>query len=111
LAAFTGPDGAKIKELAGRSTGLESHSLAIITHPAGTASVAHHHAEADEIYLVWSGLGRIQLDGLTRPLAAGDVVEIRPGQRHKLWNDGPDDLVLVVTCAPAYRPEEVTWDE
>jgi mannose-6-phosphate isomerase-like protein (cupin superfamily) len=108
---FIGDDGARIQELAGRSTGLASHSLALITHPAGTASRAHHHTVADEVYYVRSGQGHIQIDGETRPLGSGDVVEIHPGQQHKVSNDGPDDLALIVTCAPAYQVSEVVWDE
>lgn len=105
------PDGSQIRELAGRSTGLASHSLAVIAHPPGTTSTAHHHTVADEIYFVWAGRGRVQVDAEECSLKAGDTVQIRPGQRHKLWNDGEADLVLIVTCAPAYSTDEVVWDE
>lgn len=108
---FIGKDGAHIQEVAGRSTGLSSHSLAIITHPAGVSTVEHHHAVADEVYYVRSGVGRIRVNGETRTVQPGDTIIIRPGQRHKLWADGPDDLVLVVTSAPAYSVTEVIWDE
>lgn len=111
LHEFIGPDGARIVELAGRSTGLQSHSLAIITHPAGMATVDHHHTVADEVYFVQSGRGHIRIDGEVREVATGDTIIIRPGQRHKLWADAGEDLVLVVTCAPAYSVTEVTWDE
>lgn len=108
---YIGPDGARILELAGRSTGLESHSLAIITHPAGMATVDHHHTVADEVYYVQSGRGHIRIDGEMRALETGDTVILRPGQRHKLWADAGEDVVLVVTCAPAYSVTEVIWDE
>jgi mannose-6-phosphate isomerase-like protein (cupin superfamily) len=108
---FIGPDGARIQELAGRRSGLTSHSLAIITHPAGMATVEHHHTVADEVYYVQSGRGRIRVDGEERQLAPDDTVIIRPGQCHKLWADAGVDLVLVVTCAPAYSVTEVIWDE
>jgi mannose-6-phosphate isomerase-like protein (cupin superfamily) len=108
---FIGEDGARIREMAGRNTGLSSHSLAIITHPAGMSTNEHHHTVVDEVYFVRSGLGRIRLDGATRDVRPGDTIIIRPGQRHKLWADGPEDLVLIVTCAPAYSVTEVIWDE
>jgi mannose-6-phosphate isomerase-like protein (cupin superfamily) len=108
---FTGPDGAQIQELAGRSTGLTSHSLAIIAHPVGMSTVEHHHTVADEVYYVRSGTGKIRIDGEERSLGPGDTIIIRPGQRHKLWADGEEDLVLAVTCAPAYEVTEVIWDE
>ena len=108
---FTAPDGARVQQIAGRSEGMTSHSLAIISHPPGTESTDHHHTVADEIYLVWSGRGRVRVDGETRSVGPGDAVTIRPGQRHKVWCDGPEDLVLIVSCAPAYQVDEVVWDE
>ncbi len=111
VTAFTGEDGATVREAAGRSTGLWSHSLAFIMHPAGTASRRHHHTVCDEIYYVAAGRGRIDVDGVERGLAQGDLVQIRPGQRHKVYCDGPEDLELIVTCGPAYSPDEVGWDE
>lgn len=108
---FVGADGARIQEFVGRSTGVTSHSVALIAHPVGMSTVEHHHTVADEVYYVQSGAGRIRVDGETRPVGPGDVIAIRPGQRHKLWADGTEDLVLLVTCAPAYEVDEAVWDE
>lgn len=111
IPSFTAADGAHIQELAGRTNGLASHSLAVIAHPPGTTSRDHHHTIADEIYFVSSGHGRVQVGEVVHAIGPGDAVIIRPGQPHKLWNDGPDDLVLIVSCAPAYHVDEVVWDE
>lgn len=111
VAVFVGADGARIQELVGRSTGVTSHSIAFIAHAVGMSTVEHHHTVADEVYYVQSGIGRIRVDGEMRQVGPGDVVTIRPGQRHKLWADGSEDLVLLVTCAPAYEVGEVVWDE
>ena len=64
---FTAPDGARVQQIAGRSEGMTSHSLAIISHPAGTESTDHHHTVADEIYLVWSGRGACAWTGRRGP--------------------------------------------
>ncbi len=109
--AFTGADGATVREAAGRSTGLGSHSLAFITHPAGTASRRHHHTGCDDVYYVAAGRGRIDVDGVERELGKGVLVQIRPGQKHKVYCEGPEDLELIVTCGPAYSVDEVEWDE
>lgn len=108
---YTGADGARIQELAGRGMGLASHSLAVITHPPGTASREHRHNVADEVYFVWSGRGRVRVAEEERIVGPGDTVIIRPGQAHKVWNDGAVDLVLIVSCAPAYAVEDVVWGE
>jgi mannose-6-phosphate isomerase-like protein (cupin superfamily) len=111
IGAFTGADGARVQELAGQSCGLNSHSLAIIVHPPGTASRGHHHTVADEVYYVLQGSGSLHLENDLHALQTGDIVVLRPGQYHKVCNDGAEDLVLVVTCAPAYQVDEVVWDE
>jgi len=111
IPTYMAPDGAMIQELAGRSTGLSGVSLAVIRHPPGTASRAHHHTVVDEVYFIWGGRGHVKADGETREVGPGDRVILRPGQMHKVWNDGTEDLVLIVTCAPAYAPDEVAWDE
>jgi mannose-6-phosphate isomerase-like protein (cupin superfamily) len=74
-------------------------------------TVEHHHTVADEVYYVQAGRGRVRVDGEVIDVAPGDTIVIRPGQRHKLWADRGEDLVLVVTCAPAYSVTEVIWDE
>jgi mannose-6-phosphate isomerase-like protein (cupin superfamily) len=57
------------------------------------------------------GQGKIRIDDHTHTLTCGDIVVICPGQRHKVWPQGEDDLVLLVTCAPAYSMDEVIFTE
>jgi mannose-6-phosphate isomerase-like protein (cupin superfamily) len=107
---FVGDDGAIIRELAApRNSALTRHSLAEIRHPPGTASEEHYHTEAEEVYLVLRGHGGVRVDGETRAIGPGDVVVIVPGERHKVWQEGDGDLVLLVTCVPAYSLEEVVF--
>ncbi len=111
IPAYIGEDKAHIQELQGLSTGLTSHSLALITLSPASAARPHHHTVADEVYFVRSGHGQVRVEATIRQVAPGDVIVIRPGQSHTVWNHGPDDLVLIVTCAPAYQVDEVVWDE
>jgi mannose-6-phosphate isomerase-like protein (cupin superfamily) len=109
---FLGDDGAIIRELAApRNAPLHSHSLAEIRHPPGTASREHRHTKAEEVYYVLAGRGQVRLDGETQLIGPGDVVVTVPGQRHKIWQRGEDDLVLLVTCVPAYSEEEVIFTD
>lgn len=109
---FVGDDKAIIRELASPGdSSLTRHSLAEIRHPPGTASQEHYHTEAEEVYFVIGGQGGIRVDGETRTIGPGDVVVIVPGQRHKVWQEGEGDLVLLVTCVPAYSVEEVIFVE
>ncbi len=53
-----------------------------------------------------AGLGRMRLGEHEADIAAGQCVVIVPGTPHKLWNTGPDPLVLLCCCAPAYSDED-----
>lgn len=109
---FVGDDESIIRELASPgNSGLTRHSVAEIRHPPGTASLEHYHMEAEEVYFVLSGRGGIRVDGETRSIGPGDVVVIVPGQRHKVWQEGEVELVLLVTCVPAYTVDEVVFTE
>ena len=112
ITPFTGEDGSIIRELASpANSGLTRHSLAEIRHPSGTASIEHYHTEAEEVYYVTEGRGEIQINGTTHAICPGDVVVIAPGERHKVWSVGNSDLVLIVTCVPAYSVQEVVFTE
>jgi mannose-6-phosphate isomerase-like protein (cupin superfamily) len=107
---LVGDDGAIVRELASpHNSSVTRHSLAEIRHPPGTASQEHYHTEAEEVYFVLEGRGGVRVDGETQEIGPGDVVVIVPGQRHKVWPEGTDDLVLLVTCVPAYSVEEVVF--
>ena len=109
---FIGDDKSIIRELASPgNSGLAQHSVAEIRHPPGTASLEHYHTEAEEVYFVLEGRGGIRVDGETHTIGPGDVVVITPGERHKVWQEGKGDLVLLVTCVPAYSVEQVVFTE
>ena len=107
---FVGEDGAIVRELASpRNAPVSGHSLAEIRHPPGMASQEHYHTEAEEVYYVLAGEGRLRIDGEERAIGPGDTVAIVPGERHKIWQAGEGDLVLLVTCMPAYSVEKVVF--
>lgn len=53
----------------------------------------------------------MRVDGETRGIGLGDVAVIVPGQRHAVWQQGEADLVMLVTCVPAYLVEEVVFKQ
>ncbi len=104
---FITADGSSIRELAGPPSGnAEQQSLAEATVPPGGETVEHFHRTTEEIYLFTAGEGRMRLDEEEAPVRTGDTVVIAPGVRHKLWNPGPEPLVLLCCCAPPYRDED-----
>ncbi len=109
---FITADGSSIRELAGVPTGnAANQSLAEATVPPGGATIEHFHRTSEEIYLFTSGMGRMTLGEDEAAVRAGDAVVIPPGTPHKLRNTGPEPLVLLCCCAPAYSHEDTVLTE
>jgi len=107
LDAFVTLDGSTIRELAGPAwTAVRSQSLAEATLPAGGETAEHYHPRAEELYYFTSGSGRLRLGEDEADVRTGDCVVIPPGTPHKLFNHGPDPLVLLCCCAPAYSDDD-----
>jgi mannose-6-phosphate isomerase-like protein (cupin superfamily) len=112
LKRFTTLDGSTIREIVGPSwTPARNQSLAEATVPAGGATTAHYHREAEELYFFTAGRGRLRAGDVEREVAPGDCAVIPPGIVHKLWNIGDDALVLLCCCAPAYSHEDTVLVE
>jgi mannose-6-phosphate isomerase-like protein (cupin superfamily) len=108
LEAFVTKDGSSIRELAGPSwTEARNQSLAEATVPPGGETAEHYHPRTEELYYFVSGRGTMRL-GEQEPaeVTAGDCVVIAPGTAHKLWNAGPEPLVLLCCCAPACADDD-----
>jgi mannose-6-phosphate isomerase-like protein (cupin superfamily) len=109
---FITADGSSIREVAGTPSGnAAQQSLAEATVPAGGQTVEHYHPIAEEIYHLISGTGTLRLGDEQAEVRAGDTVVIPPGVRHKLWNSGPDPLVLLCCCAPPYSHDDTVLCE
>jgi mannose-6-phosphate isomerase-like protein (cupin superfamily) len=107
LTSFITADGSSIRELAGPAwTSVRNQSLAEATVPPGGTTAEHYHPETEELYYFVAGAGRMRLGEDEADVAVGDCVVIAPGTPHKLFNDGPDPLVLLCCCAPAYSDDD-----
>jgi mannose-6-phosphate isomerase-like protein (cupin superfamily) len=109
---FITKDGSEIRELlAHRNSAIRQQSLAEARLVPGASTQEHYHLKTEEIYYITHGAGRIRIDGETRNVVVGDAIAILPGQKHKLWNTGPDVLCLLCCCAPAYENDDTVMTE
>ena len=112
LERFTTLDGSTIREIVGPSwTPARNQSLAEASVPPGSATTAHYHREAEELYFFTAGHGRLRIGDVEREVAPGDCAVIPPGTVHKLRNTGEEALVLLCCCAPAYSHEDTVLVE
>jgi len=109
---FTTEDGSEIRELlAHRNSSIRNQSLAEATLRVGQSTRAHYHPKAEEIYYILRGQGRMKMSGKERRVGPGDAVAIPAGTDHKIFQEGPGELVFLCCCAPGYEPDDVVFTE
>ncbi len=100
-------DGSAVRELMHPDHhGVAALSVAEAVVAAGAATRRHRHRRAEEVYLVTSGVGTMELGSESFAVAAGDAVAIPPEMPHRLQNRGSEPLVVLCCCAPAYHHDD-----
>ena len=62
----------------------------------GKGSYGHRHKTQEEVYFVASGTLQFKLEDEVIDVPAGTVVRIAPAVVRSVWNEGPDDAVLIM---------------
>ncbi|MCW3002581.1 MAG: cupin protein [Conexibacter sp.] len=80
MAPKFGFDAVQEARFAARDLGAEETGLALMrVKPGQRQAFAHRHEQAEEIYVILSGTGRIKLDDEIRGVAPLDAIRIAPG--------------------------------
>ena len=78
-----------------RSAKLEELGVAPISMAPGEADAGHSHTLVEEVVVVQSGEGQIQIENESFDLCAGSVAVVPAGQFHALCNTGDVNLEAV----------------
>jgi ethanolamine utilization protein EutQ (cupin superfamily) len=98
------PGGKLIDEYVGRATsGTAEVSVAHMQAPAGWDEPAQT-PDFDEVTLVLRGAVRVEHDGGTVSVSAGQAVLTRAGERVR-YSVGPEGAEYVAVCLPAFDPD------
>ena len=109
---FITKDNSEIREiLAPSNSSIKNQSLAEATVRPDKSTQEHYHIKSEEIYYVLHGKGGMRIDGETSEVSKGDAIAIPPRQRHKIWNTGDDDLIILCCCSPAYTHDDTMLTE
>ena len=93
-----------------RDLNAESIGLAyLVVRPGKQQPFAHRHENAEEIYVVLSGGGRVKLDGELEEVGPLAAIRIAPSVI-RAFEAGNDDLVLLVFSPRAEGDAEVVQD-
>ena len=109
---FITKDNSEIREiLAPGNSSLNNQSLAEARVSPGKSTKMHYHIMTEEIYYILRGRALIEVGNEINKAGEGDGIVILPGQRHKIWNTGTEDLVFLCCCSPCYKDEDTEYSE
>lgn len=90
--------------------GVEQSGLNyMIIKPGRREAFAHRHHQAEEVYVVLSGAGRVKLDDELVPLSALDAVRVSPGTT-RAFEAGPSGLEVLIFGAHHDGDAEIVSD-
>ena len=91
---------------------VEEESLTIkVTLNAGHAMNYHSHARRREVWNVVSGNGTVLLDGEEHTVAAGDIIDIPVGMKHKISARTRMVVIEVQIGEDIAKEDKVKWSE
>lgn len=80
-------------------------SIARARLAAGVTTAWHRLEGVAERYLIISGQGRVEIEGVeTTEVSSGDVVRIPSGIAQRITNIGEFDLLFYCICTPRFTP-------
>lgn len=72
----------------------------------GKGSYGHRHRQQEELYFVASGTLQFKLGDEVLDVAEGTVVRVSPETVRSVWNEGPEDAVLIMCSTHLGDPTE-----
>lgn len=84
----------------------EEVSIAQARVKPGITTLPHHLNSVNEIYLITSGEGQVDVGDLqSTKVSAGDLIVIPAGTSQRISNIGKNDLVFYCICTPKFTSE------
>jgi mannose-6-phosphate isomerase-like protein (cupin superfamily) len=87
--------------------GSRNMSVSWLEVPAGIEQELHSHEEAEQVYVIVRGDGRMTVAGDTQDVAEGDLVMVPPATDHSIANDSELPLACVSVQSPPVTVAEV----
>ena len=95
------PAGRCTRVLVGPGAALEADNFVmghVTIFPNG--SVPLHFHQQEEVYYIVAGSGKIQVNGDSRGVQAGDCIYIRPQMEHVLTNTAEQNMIMMFCYSP-----------
>jgi mannose-6-phosphate isomerase-like protein (cupin superfamily) len=70
----------------------------------GKGSYGHRHRTQEEVYFVASGTLQFKLEDEVIDIEEGNVVRVAAHVVRSVWNEGPDDVVVIIVSTRSDNP-------
>ena len=101
----------RIEEFVGRvNSGHGAMSIARMKSPSGWVEPGQR-PEFEEVTVVLHGMVRVEYEGGSLEVRAGQAVVTAPGEWVRYSTPGPDGAEYVAVCVPAFSPGTVHRDK
>ena len=92
---------------------LGSRNLTVtwLSIPVGAEQRSHAHVDAEQVYVIVRGDGRMTVAGDVEQVGVGDLVFIPPATEHAIINEGNEDLLIVTAASPPVSMVELYQEE
>ena len=91
--------------------GSRNMTVTWVDVPPGAEQRSHSHPDAEQVYVIVRGTGRMSVAGDAETVTEGDLVFIPPATQHGIVNDGTETLVYIAAAAPPVSMEELYREE
>jgi mannose-6-phosphate isomerase-like protein (cupin superfamily) len=88
---------------------LLSDSLSVIQErmPPGTSEQLHYHERAQQVFYILTGMATFEVEGEVKTVLPNQSIHIPANAKHRISNNGADDLHFLVISEPKTRGDRV----
>jgi mannose-6-phosphate isomerase-like protein (cupin superfamily) len=87
--------------------GARNMSVTWLEVPSGVEQTLRSHEEAEQVYVVVAGSGRMSVAGDTQEVGVGDLILVPPATDHAISNVGEGELACVSVQSPPVAVSEL----
>lgn len=87
--------------------GSRNMSVTWLEVPGGAEQTLHSDEQAEQVYVVVRGAGRMTVAGDDQEVAEGDLILVPPATDHAITNAGASDLALLSIQSPPVAAAEL----
>ena len=75
--------------------------------PSGTYELKHYHQHAQQFFFILKGKARFEIEDSIIELNTGEGLHIEAGEKHKIINNGQEELEFILCSQPPVRKDRI----